>query len=262
VAQQHSYTEAEINAGSKLFESNCGSCHGENGDKIVGIDFSKGLFKTAKTDEDLIRIFRNGVPTPACLPIHSMENQAGNLVAYVRSMVGGARTVTAVATNLAGDAARGKAFMKAREPARRATPLMASVRKASGSGSPARRTWWRRRSAAASGGWCGGGEADAVPLPLILSNWNARLSIRAQRLQRNTASFKRYRKTIRQHGNAAQSRHVLHSNAGCNDKLVSFLKSDLKEFGFQPSAMPSFKGKLTPQEIADVVSYLVSLRSN
>jgi mono/diheme cytochrome c family protein len=51
VAQQHSYTEAEINAGSKLFESNCGSCHGENGDKIVGIDFSKGLFKTAKTDE-------------------------------------------------------------------------------------------------------------------------------------------------------------------------------------------------------------------
>ena len=47
-----------------------------------------------------------------------------------------------------------------------------------------------------------------------------------------------------------------------NNKLVSFLKSDLKEFGFQPSAMPSFKGKLTPQEIADVVSYLVSLRAN
>ena len=47
-----------------------------------------------------------------------------------------------------------------------------------------------------------------------------------------------------------------------NDKLVSFSKSDLKEFGFAPSPMPSFKDKLTAQEIADVVRYLVSLRTN
>ena len=47
-----------------------------------------------------------------------------------------------------------------------------------------------------------------------------------------------------------------------NDKLMSYWKTDLKEFAFVPSPMPSFKDKLTPQEIADVVSYLVSLRSN
>ena len=47
-----------------------------------------------------------------------------------------------------------------------------------------------------------------------------------------------------------------------NDKLLSYWKQDLKEFGFMPSPMPSFKDKLTPQEIADVVSYLVSLRTN
>jgi hypothetical protein len=47
-----------------------------------------------------------------------------------------------------------------------------------------------------------------------------------------------------------------------NDKLMSYVKSDLKEFGFMPSPMPSYKDKLTPQEIADVVSYLVSLRTN
>jgi hypothetical protein len=46
------------------------------------------------------------------------------------------------------------------------------------------------------------------------------------------------------------------------DKLMSFWKTDLKEFGFAPSPMPSYKDKLTPQEIADVVSYLVSLRTN
>ena len=47
-----------------------------------------------------------------------------------------------------------------------------------------------------------------------------------------------------------------------NDKLMSFWKQDLKEYGFLPSPMPSYRSVLTPQEIADVVSYLVSLRSN
>jgi hypothetical protein len=47
-----------------------------------------------------------------------------------------------------------------------------------------------------------------------------------------------------------------------SDKLMSFWKQDLKEYGFLPSAMPSYKNTLTPQEIADVVSYLVSLRAN
>jgi hypothetical protein len=46
------------------------------------------------------------------------------------------------------------------------------------------------------------------------------------------------------------------------EKLMSFWKSDLKEYGFVPSPMPSYRNTLTPQEIADLVSYLVSLRSN
>ena len=47
-----------------------------------------------------------------------------------------------------------------------------------------------------------------------------------------------------------------------SDKLMSFWKQDLKDYGFQPSPMPSYKNTLTSQEIADIVSYLVSLRSN
>jgi hypothetical protein len=46
------------------------------------------------------------------------------------------------------------------------------------------------------------------------------------------------------------------------DKLMSFWKTDLREFAFLPSPMPSYKDTLTPQEIADLVSYLVSLRTN
>ena len=44
------------------------------------------------------------------------------------------------------------------------------------------------------------------------------------------------------------------------EQLRSFAKSDLREHGFADSPMPSFRNTLTPQEIADVVSYLVSLK--
>src|SRR5215510_6071889 len=112
LAQQHSYTQSEIDAGGKLYESNCGSCHGENGDKIVGIDFSKGTFKTAKTDDDVIRIIRNGVPNTGMPPNPFSEVQANTIVAYVRSMLGGPRAANVGTASLTGDAARGKAIFE------------------------------------------------------------------------------------------------------------------------------------------------------
>ena len=45
------------------------------------------------------------------------------------------------------------------------------------------------------------------------------------------------------------------------EQLRSFVKSDLRDHGFvEKSTMPSYKATLTPGEIADVVSYLVSLK--
>jgi hypothetical protein len=84
------------------------------------------------------------------------EYQAGNLVAYVRSMVGGART-----GNGGGDKSlpemltRGKAIYEGKGPARRATRLMASARKAV-------RIWAPQR-----GGRGGGG--GAPPLPVVVA---------------------------------------------------------------------------------------------
>ena len=43
------------------------------------------------------------------------------------------------------------------------------------------------------------------------------------------------------------------------EQLRSFVKADLREHGFAATPMPSYKGRLTPQEIADVVKYLASL---
>ena len=43
-------------------------------------------------------------------------------------------------------------------------------------------------------------------------------------------------------------------------QLRSFDKADLRDFGFVESPMPSYRDTLSPQALADVVSYLVSLR--
>ena len=46
-----------------------------------------------------------------------------------------------------------------------------------------------------------------------------------------------------------------------NERLLSLTKSDLKEFHvLTTSPMPSFKDKLSPDEIADMVAYLLSLK--
>ena len=45
------------------------------------------------------------------------------------------------------------------------------------------------------------------------------------------------------------------------ERLLSYSKSNLKEYAFlDKSPMPSYRGKLSPQELADLVSYLVSLK--
>ena len=45
-----------------------------------------------------------------------------------------------------------------------------------------------------------------------------------------------------------------------DEQLRSFAKADLREYGFDDTPMPSYRKKLNAQQIADLVSYLVSLQ--
>ena len=48
-----------------------------------------------------------------------------------------------------------------------------------------------------------------------------------------------------------------------DEKLKSFSKSNLREYAFaDKSPMPSYKDKLSTQELADVISYLGSLKGS
>ena len=45
------------------------------------------------------------------------------------------------------------------------------------------------------------------------------------------------------------------------EQLRSFVKADLREHGFIASPMPSYRDTLSPQETADIVSYLSALKT-
>src|SRR4051794_29895190 len=66
------YTQADIDAGSRLYTSQCTQCHGPNGDMITGIDLRRGQFRRVNSDEDLARVIMNGVPGTA-MPAFSLQ---------------------------------------------------------------------------------------------------------------------------------------------------------------------------------------------
>jgi mono/diheme cytochrome c family protein len=96
-------TDAERQAGARLYEKNCAQCHGEKGDgKGVAApfvlpkprDFTSGKFKirttpsgSLPTDEDLARIIRVGMPYTAMPAWRDFSDaDVRNLVYYVKSL--------------------------------------------------------------------------------------------------------------------------------------------------------------------------------
>jgi mono/diheme cytochrome c family protein len=94
-------TAQDLIDGERAYRDRCANCHGPNGDSIAGIDFSAGQFRRTMADADLARIVRQGIPNTPMPASNVTEAQAGQIVAYLRSMA-------AVKSSVTGDAARGK----------------------------------------------------------------------------------------------------------------------------------------------------------
>ena len=68
-AQDHGqYTQAEIDAGSRVYNRQCAACHGPNGDQVSGIDLRRQQFRRASSDEDLARVITTGAAGGAMPP--------------------------------------------------------------------------------------------------------------------------------------------------------------------------------------------------
>lgn len=231
VRAQHE-TASDIEDGGRVFQQSCANCHGPDGDQIAGIDLGRGQFRRPMTDQDLVRTIRTGIPgTP--MPASNMpEEQAAKVVAYLRSVAAASHS-----TSAAGDASRGHGLFDGK-----GTCLMCHRVNTSGSrlGPDLSEIGQRRR---------------AVDLQRSLVEPDAEV----------LGNNRSYRAVLKD-GSTVTGR-LLNLDTfsvqllDSKEQLRSFVKSDLRDHGFiEKSPMPSFKDKLTSQELADIVSYLVSLK--
>src|ERR1700730_11890385 len=236
-AQEHSYTAADIENGSRLYQSSCAGCHGPNGDMVPGIELLRGQFRRATSDTEIMRIIQAGIPGTTMPPSSFTEAQAGTIVAYLRSMAPSARGPAAP-----GDVARGNA--------------------ASG------RTIFQGKGQCATCHRVNGVGPRVAP---DLSDVGAirRTPELKQKLLDPSALVRpgnRFIEAVSKNG-AKISGRLLNQDTftiqliDASERLISLSRSDLREFTFvKDSPMPSYRGKLSAEEVADLVTYLVSLK--
>jgi mono/diheme cytochrome c family protein len=103
--QEHpgQYSQADIEAGARLYSSQCQQCHGLNGDQITGIDLRRGQFRRSSSDEDLAKVIATGVPGTAMPPFSLQAGEVSSVIAFIRAGFDPAGTAVKV-----GNAARGR----------------------------------------------------------------------------------------------------------------------------------------------------------
>src|SRR5258706_9498992 len=87
-AQQRAgqYSQVDVEAGFNLYNANCITCHGANGDSIPGVNLRSGQFRRVSSDADLNRLFQTGIPGTAMPPGKYSTAELAGLVAYIRAM--------------------------------------------------------------------------------------------------------------------------------------------------------------------------------
>lgn len=234
-AQEHGYTAADIENGGRLFQSSCAGCHGTTGDGVPGLDLRRGQYRRATSDVEIAAIIRSGIPGTTMPPSGFSEAQAMTIVAYLRNMAStDSRSSTAA---VRGDAARGKSLFDGKGECRschrvngvgpRVAPDLSDV----------------------------GAARNAAELERKLLDPNA--LVRAGN---------RYVEAVTKDG-ATISGRLLNQDSfsiqliDSNERLLSLMKSNLRDITFiRTSPMPSYRDKLTADDVTDLVSYLSSLK--
>jgi putative heme-binding domain-containing protein len=224
-------TAADLLDGQRAYSDRCATCHGPNGDLIPGIDFTRGQFRRPMTDDQLAGIIQKGIPNTPMPASNMTPAQAMQIVAYLRSLAAGTAPVV-----LTGDATRGKALFDSKGNC-------TSCHSVAGTGA--------RKAPDLTNV---GAVRRAPELERALLDPQADV-------QPNHRSYR----VVLQDGTTVTGLLLGHDTFSVRmldsrEQLRSFTKSDLRSHGFIESPMPSYKTTLTPQEIADVVSYLSSLR--
>ena len=234
-AQDHpgQYDRADIESGSRLYGAQCAGCHGPNGDMVNGVDLRRGQFKTAVTDEDLVRVLRTGAPgagMPAFPGLQSSD--VTGLIAFIRSGFDAAAGGVIV-----GEAARGRTLFSGKGACN-------GCHRVNGSGP--------RVATDLS-------DIGAIRTPVSLQR--ALLDPAGSLLpaSRMVRAVTRDGRTIRGRRLNEDTHTVQLIDE--HETLVSLTKADLRSLEFNPvSTMPPATKTLTAAEISDVIAYLLSLK--
>jgi len=229
-AAQHA-TAFDVQDGRRVYEGLCAACHGPDGNLIAGIDFSRGVFRRTFSDDELAATIMAGIPNTPMPPNPNMRrDEALRVVEYLRSMSAGRETKSD------GDARRGRALFEGKGEC---TDCHA-VR----------------------------GEGSRVGPDLT----SIGLVRRAGEIERSLLDPKaevqpenRFYKVTPKGGKPVVGRLLNRDTytvqlMDLDERLRSFNIADLADHGFDDTPMPPARDKLSTKEIADVVSYLSSLR--
>jgi len=233
-AQDHvgQYAQADIERGFRLYGANCALCHGDNGNAVPNVDLRSGRFRHAASDEELGNVILAGIPGRAMPPHKFDSTELRGVVAYVRSMRG-----SLAGAAQTGDADRGRALFAGKG-------ACLSCHRVAGEGS--------RFAPDLS-------DIGAIRPPDTLRR--SLLDPSAAMLPVN-----RPIRAVTAKGEVIVGRRLNEDMfsvqiIATDDRLLSLIKADLREYTVsRVSPMPSFRDKLSPQELADVIAYLRALK--
>jgi len=220
----------------QIFLSNCAGCHGPDGDLIPNINLASGKFRHAQGDNDLRRIVQKGIPGTPMPPGNYTDEQAGVIVAYLRSLSG----TSAKRMDLPAEGTRGKAIVEGKGECLSCHRIGA---KGSVTGPDLTGIGAARRSSDLEKALT---DPDAEIRP-------DNLTVRAvdkngTQLSGRLMNMDTYTIQILEYSTA---------------RLRTLRKETLREYEVMKSSpMPNYRQKLNAQEIADIVAYLVSLKES
>lgn len=226
------YTQAEIDAGARLYSAQCQQCHGLNGDQISGIDLRRGVFRRSTSDEDLSKVITNGVAGTAMPPFTMQPQEVAAVIAFIRAGFDPAGTAVKI-----GNAARGQAIYEGKG-------ACATCHRVNGRGprvAPDLSDIGAARTPATIQRTLTDPSSQMMPLnrPVHITTKDGR-TINGRRLNEDTFSVQLIDE---------------------RERLMSIDKSTIRTMTVDTkSTMPAYGGKLTTEEMSDLIAYLLTLK--
>jgi putative heme-binding domain-containing protein len=227
---QHA-TAFDVQDGRRVYEGQCASCHGPDGNLIAGIDFSRDVYRRPFSDDELAATIMAGIPSTPMPPNPNMRrDEALRVVEYLRSMSQGRETTSD------GDARRGRALFEGKGEC-------LDCHAVQGVGSRV--------------------GPDLTRIGLVRRAGELERSLLDPKAEVQPEN--RFYKVLPKGGRPVVGRLLNRDSytvqlIDLDERLRSFAIADLAEHGFDDTPMPPAREKLSTQEIADVVAYLSSLR--